>query len=306
LIGEAALACLSGSRTGRVFASVTRAIYLLCEDDELLWLVSETSPMHRRCLQVPPPLPRMPVDSSFFLCDGRLMTATGVVLEFGRFPVWKPQVYTGRKTIPIRQLAELVQSAYQQFTTQNEPSGWGVLIPAILQVVKGQVRLETPGDGIILPGNIWPKVDGILTACLAHDFASIMQHAAGLIGLGQGLTPSGDDFLGGLFFSISFLRSVYPEIQNSQRWNYSDFILGCRTQTNRISYALLKDHSEGHGLEPLHCFANALLEGRAIDQALPFAGEMAKVGHSTGWEVLAGFLAGMSMTFSSQLSLNKS
>jgi hypothetical protein len=296
MIGEAAFALLSTGSAGTVLASLTGAIYLLCERDELLWLAPQTSPMHRRCLRVSSPLPRMEVGESFHLRDGHLVTGTGLTLDFAGAPVWKPPVLSNGKTIPVSHLGGLVQSAYHRLAAQKK-SGWGVLIPAILQIAGGQGEPEMPGNGFILPGNVWPAVRGILLADLARNFNPILPYAAGLVGLGTGLTPSGDDFLGGLFFASTLLRRLYPEIPHLQTWNYLDFILHCKTLTNPISFTLLKDHSEGHALEPLHCLANSLLAGQPVDQFLLFANALAEVGHSTGWDLLAGFLVGMSVTF---------
>jgi hypothetical protein len=297
-IGEAALGWLSGNRFGKVLASVTGAVYLLCEQDELLWLAPETGPMHRRCMRVSSPLPRMDMGTGFQVRDGLLVTGTGEVLDFGRAPVWKPPLLPDGNLLPPGQLAAVVQSAYTRLVSEMEPSGWGALIPAILQAANGQSVPEVAGHAIILPGDVWKAVREIVIACRAHNPGSVFLPAASLVGLGPGLTPSGDDFLGGLFFSIAFLRWVYPEILDLQTWNYSDFILRCKTQTNLISYTFLKDHAEGYALEPLYFFANAVLKGQATDQILPSARALVAVGHSTGWDVLTGFLAGMSVTFS--------
>jgi hypothetical protein len=296
-IGEAAFGWLSGSRFGKVLASVTGAIYLLGEQDELLWLSPENSPMHRRGIRVSSPLPRMGVGAGFQVRDGLLVTGTGEVLDFGSAPVWKPPLLPDGNLLSPGQLAEIVQSAFTRLVSQMEPSGWGALIPAILQAANGQSVPEVAGHAIILPGNVWKAVREIVITCRAHNFGSVYLPASGLVGLGPGLTPSGDDFLGGLFFSIALLRGVYPEILDLQTWNYSDFILRCKTQTNLISYSFLKDHSEGYALEPLYFFANALLKGQATDQILLSARELVAVGHSTGWDLLTGFLAGMSVTF---------
>lgn len=295
MIGVVANDLLSSFSSGIVLASVTGAIYLLCDWDELLWLAPQTSPMHRRCLRVSSPLPSMEVGEGFHLRDSRLVTGKGLALDFTGAPVWKPPVLSIGKTIPVSHLGGLVQSAYHRLAAQKK-SGWGVLIPAILQIAGGQGEPEVAGNGFILPGNVWPVVRGILLAGLARNFNPILPYAAGLVGLGTGLTPSGDDFLGGLFFASTLLRCAYPEIPYLQSWNYANFILGCKTQTNLISFTILKDHSQGHALEPFHRFANALLAGQ-LDQALPFTSELAAVGHSTGWDVLSGFLVGMSVTF---------
>ncbi|MCX6619250.1 MAG: DUF2877 domain-containing protein [Acidobacteria bacterium] len=298
-IGEAAFDWLSSGRGGKVLATVTHAVYLLGGQDELLWMAPETSPMHRRCMRVSSPLPRMEAGAGFQVRDGLLVTGTGEALDFGCSPVWKPPVLSKSETITVSGLGGLVRSAYRQLTAQKQPSGWGVLIPAILQVAESQYEPEVAGNGIILPGTVWPAVKGIVLACLAHDFGFALEHGAGLVGLGAGLTPSGDDFLGGLSFSIGILRCAYPEIKDLQTWNYPNYLLRSQSQTNMISFTLLKDHAEGHALEPLHRFANALLTGQPVDQFLPFAGELVAVGHSTGWDLLTGFLAGMSVTFSS-------
>jgi hypothetical protein len=297
MIGEAAFDLLSTGRGGTVLASVTQTVYLLCTQEELLWLAPETSPMHRRCLRISSPLPHMQVGATFHVRDGLLVTETGQTLDFGRSTVWRPQILPGGMAVPISQLAARVQSVYRQLTTLEKPSGWGVLIPAILQTASGQAVPEVAGNGIILSRNVWPAVKVILLACLARNYGLVLLNATGLVGLGTGLTPSGDDFLGGLFFASTLLRSVYSEIPYLQTWNYANFILGCKTQTNLISFTLLKDHSQGHALEPFHRFANGLLMGQPNEQFLPFVGELAAVGHSTGWDVLAGFLVGMSVTF---------
>jgi hypothetical protein len=297
-VGEAAFDLLSGSQAGKVLASVTQAIYLVNERDELFWLAPETSPMHRRCLKVASPLLRMEAGAGFHVRDRRLVIETGQILDFGCAPVWKPPVLPEGEWAPVSRLGGLVQSAYRQLIAQKQPCGWGVLVPAILQTAGGPAEPDAAGNGFILPGKVWPTVNGILQACLAHDFCSVLQHASGLVGLGAGLTPSGDDFLGGLFFSIQLLRCAYPEITDVQNWNVSDFILHCKLQTNLISFTLMKDNSDGAALEPFHCFANALLAGRPVDQSLPFANELVAVGHSTGWDLLTGFLVGMAVTFS--------
>jgi hypothetical protein len=296
LVGEVAFDWLSGSQAGKVLASVTQAIYLVGGTEELLWLAPESSPMHRRCLKIAAPLPFMQVGAGFRVRDGLLVTGTGPTLDFGRSPVWMEPVFPDGKLVPVGMLGGLVQSAYRQFTAQKESTGWGALIPAVLQMAWGYSAPEGSGAASFLPRNGWPSVKGILEACLAHDFGSVLQHATALVGLGAGLTPSGDDFLGGLFFSIQLLRRAYPEIPDLQTWNDSDFILECKPQTNLISFTLLKDHAQGHGLEPLHRFANSLLAGCPIDQCLPFVNELAGVGHSTGWDILTGFLVGMSVT----------
>jgi hypothetical protein len=53
----------------------------------------------------------------------------------------------------------------------------------------------------------------------------------------------------------------------------------------------------------LHQFANGLLQGESVDQLNLNLEKLISVGHSTGWDLLSGFLAGMSATFTQKHSM---
>jgi hypothetical protein len=104
-----------------------------------------------------------------------------------------------------------------------------------------------------------------------------------LIGLGEGLTPAGDDLLGGL--------ALILRAQGSERLTpLVHAVTGCSHQTHPISAA--------HLFEALH--------GRPTAPALQavqgvFSGDLARVeaactqlGHTSGWDMLAGMLLGLS------------
>ncbi len=293
--GEAALGYLSSRRGGKVLAAVTRAVYLLSDQDELFWIATESSPLHRRCLRVKPLLPHMDVGTRYQAGDGLLLTSSGVGIDFGSASVWKTAVMSQGNMAPVTRVAVLLNAVYRQISDWPKPAGLGNLIPTILQVARypsprTEADLET-----LFSGSFYSAVNGIVLACHTHDFDLFLENASRLVGLGDGLTPFGDDFLGGLFFSMEFLRRANVEIMDSHTWNFADFILQCKSLTNLISFTLLKDHAEGHTLEPLYGFAYALLSGQPDDQCLPFARELVAVGHSTGWYILSGFLTGMSV-----------
>jgi hypothetical protein len=58
-----------------------------------------------------------------------------------------------------------------------------------------------------------------------------------------------------------------------------------------VSATLLGDLLEGYGHAPLHELAGALAR-RAGDGALDAAGRLVRLGHTSGWDMLAGFIAG--------------
>ena len=228
-----------------------------------------------------------------------LVADPGLWLDLRSCPNWRTPEIPVAQAVLLAKLPGVVAATYRNLFEWPKPVGMGSLIPAILQMAMQGGRLDENGFGI--PKNLhffWRPLQGIVQACLRRDLGLLQEHATSLVGLGSGLTPSGDDFLGGLFFAFELLRQNYPEIQELQIWNYSNLIFEGKSRTNQISYCLLKDHADGHAMEPMHRFVGALLEGQPIAQSLPHAAEVVAVGHTTGWDLLTGVLAGMTILFS--------
>jgi hypothetical protein len=89
-----------------------------------------------------------------------------------------------------------------------------------------------------------------------------------------------------------FLQLNYLEFKNLPEW-----INAIQSRTNLISFALLEDNITGHALEPLNRFGIALLTNQPLENASSAASDLIKVGHSTGWSLLTGFLVGMLLAF---------
>ena len=108
-----------------------------------------------------------------------------------------------------------------------------------------------------------------------------------VLGLGPGLTPSGDDLLGGTFFVLAHAPrpgwvAALPAVHARLRAE-------CATATNVISAALLSDLMDGHGYRVLHDFVAALDGGRRHDIACA-ATALLRLGASSGADLMAGVL----------------
>ena len=137
-----------------------------------------------------------------------------------------------------------------------------------------------------------PHAVALAHACVGADTGGVSTAAGALLGLGPGLTPSGDDFLGGAFFA----RRVLAASERDPRWTRATraVVEQARERTHAISAALLSDMTEGHGHAPLHDLATALAAGpAAAADALAAAQRLARLGHSSGWDILTGLLAAL-------------
>jgi hypothetical protein len=117
---------------------------------------------------------------------------------------------------------------------------------------------------------------------------------SGLIGLGPGLTPSGDDFLGGLMIGLRTMnridladrlaRLVLPE---------------ARQATSAISYVHLACAARGVGSEVLHQTLAALAAWDPLDVG-PCLEGIGRMGATSGWDALAGALLPLRMYFNAR------
>ncbi|MBL8384348.1 MAG: DUF2877 domain-containing protein [Burkholderiales bacterium] len=121
----------------------------------------------------------------------------------------------------------------------------------------------------------------------AGDTDAFARAGARLLGVGTGLTPSGDDFVGAALFT---LRLLHPA---DAAWTLAAARLAAaaRSRSHAIGAALFADLAAGASFAPLHALCDAAAH-RTADAALrAHAAAVAGIGHSSGWDMLAGVCA---------------
>jgi len=127
------------------------------------------------------------------------------------------------------------------------------------------------------------------------DISKVQENIPFLVGLGNGFTPSGDDFLAGFLYCLSHLT------RDADRLSLSDIRI--EGNTNWASMKFLEYALEGSVIEPLESFVSVLLGGTGtekpdneiekekekerenLDEAI---GRLCKVGHSSGVDASVG------------------
>jgi hypothetical protein len=137
-----------------------------------------------------------------------------------------------------------------------------------------------------------PRARALAHACVAGDARAGAAAALALIGLGEGLTPSGDDFAGAAFFVRSLLACAHAG--DGDHWRAAADLVRCEAPalTHPISVALLGDLLDGAGPAPLHDLAHALATAAPLAIADDAARRLIHIGHTSGWNMLGGFIAG--------------
>src|SRR5689334_20519950 len=156
---------------------------------------------------------------------------------------------------------------------------------ALQAAARGRVPREGLGCLVIdahnsLSGHAQPALDAIERWLVGN---ALDEDAQSLIGLGPGLTPSGDDYLGGVLIALHQFRR---ESQARSLWRWLEPRLA---RTNAISAAHLAAAAQGEGHEALHACLYALCSETADwPNAL---GQLDNIGHCSGWDSLAGVMA---------------
>ena len=157
---------------------------------------------------------------------------------------------------------------------------------------------DNPSFGLT-QGELHERASALDEALRLQDAAAIRRAAAGLAGLGPGLTPSGDDYLAGVMLGLWSIAHGHAEELDTEHALVSSFAF-CRElcdgitqtaapRTNRISRAFLKAARDGLADVHWHALLRALAnrDTLAVEQA---ATTVLSFGATSGFDMLLGFL----------------
>lgn len=175
-------------------------------------------------------------------------------------------------------------------------AGCGALSLRLASLEQASARhAAREGLGGVIAGASSPLIDrarpamDAIDAWLAERGAPIPPAARSLIGLGPGLTPSGDDFLAGLMIG---LRATGNRPAAAGLWKWLE--PQAATLTSAISGAHLAAAARGEAHEALHACVDALF-GAAAPRGGPrwkyLLARLDAVGHCSGRDGLAGVVA---------------
>jgi len=278
--------------SGKVLAVLSDTIYLSTPAGEVFWVCPEGSPLHRRCILVSlaPKVVGGEICSWHF---PRLNFSGGPSIDLRPAREWNPPGAGARKSVSLEGFWVCFRRMLGMLHLLVVQEGMGRAISLDRALAEGRTLPVFPPTCMM--GLAQDLVLDLAHACLDHDFPSVTGKGKEMIGLGPGLTPSGDDFLGGLFFAARSLYQAHPE---DFRWDEEAVLelLGwAKTRTHPISHAIFSDLALGHGPEPLHDLIDRLLGGSDLDPVMDAALRLTAIGHSSGWDMLAGAVTGMLM-----------
>ena len=275
-VGSAARRVLADPGEGRVLAVFERAFYL--EGRGGLICLGPVSlgagPLNLLCANWQPGAlaPGMPA----WLSGAEIRLASRAIFSLAGAMDWQPPRPPEWRVVDLRRgLAALARAAARRAPRD----GLGRLIPALADG-EGRASAEDTASPLLRRAAAGASA---LAGWLACDAGSPPPAGARvLIGLGPGLTPSGDDLIAGALIALR----AFSRPDAAARLGAWALPLAA-TRTGAISRAHLAAAAAGEGTEPLHqvlaaiCTADEVGLERELDAA-------DRIGHCSGWDALAG------------------
>jgi len=134
-----------------------------------------------------------------------------------------------------------------------------------------------------------PRLQAVAQALCAQDLAALEAAALRVLGLGHGLTPSGDDLMGGILFTLA--HAPIAAWGGAMPGLHARIRRAAQGATNPISAALLDDLMRGSSYRVLHDVFDAFQAGQP-SRITAAVDRLVRLGASSGGDMLAGvFLA---------------
>lgn len=272
-VGALAHRVLRRARRGRVVAVFDRSLYVAFGDD---WIcVGSKSigsgPLHVLCEE--DVAGWFSPGQDVVAADGALRAGDSRLFGLDVSPIWSPKSCSDwtRESLGAGLLA--VNDAWRVMPTEE-----GLAAAGCAQSPPG----PTPVLAAAMPG-IAALRRSVEAGAGGGAPVSDPDELAGLLGLGPGLTPSGDDFLAGALLALASLGL------SDLRDTLWDRLRAQLDRTHDISAAHLRSAAAGYAASALHEAIDATIGGR-IDRVAPALVALSAIGHSSGRDAFAGAL----------------
>lgn len=217
-------------------------------------------------------------------CAARLLRFASWTIDLRGASPWESNLSAASANLDIPAILAAWQTTWQLLNERQHRLQTAIVAEELLEV-----RPSSPNN---LRTAIAMPLHNLLAATQRYDLPAAMTSLRPLIGLGPGLTPSGDDLL------VGYLTGLWCLAQNdSQRIAFvrslGNAIHSLANQTNEISRTYLFHAGRGQVSSTLTALAQAICHGKDQDQLLPLFTAAAKSGHSSGTDAITGLLFGL-------------
>ncbi|MBO0440762.1 DUF2877 domain-containing protein [Candidatus Enterococcus ikei] len=268
---------------GEVHSTFNRTINIICASGELYTLAAEeldNAPNTLRVSEFFNDRLELAIGTPIFTRKDQLMISDIAEIQLQNVNEWQYPQIEFPKTQEYSRLSDRVNLVNEWLKQINENGGY----------LLNKVSVTTYEKMIYTM--LWKESNQLLTYLKEKQLFQAMKQLNRVIGLGPGLTPSGDDFLVGL--ALIFTTENYP-YHSLKQW-----LVNSRNElkkrTNVISFSTLDWAIKGAARERIGLFLEELFYGEKEELLKEKMMAVLTIGSTSGGDMLTGMLAGIKLT----------
>jgi hypothetical protein len=295
------LAQLAGKH-GQVLAVLSNAVYLRCHGGQIAGILgqsAEDGPYSLRVRDIDLLIQSLKGQESLtFTSTGTSLELQGVAtLDLSRARQWQAKLPgeiadVAARIRAVRALLSLLEGSW------CSRGGCGLAtylygphrsLPVLSEVPR--LMTNATASDMLLRGLV-ERVTSFQAAATELEVQPASQALVGLLGLGAGLTPSGDDIAAGILATLVWQAGLGGIPADFARYQVEAIRNAASSITNDISVRLLWHAGDGLLYAPAMELGAALLAGDVESIPGP-ARRLLSIGHSSGADMTTGLLAGV-------------
>ena len=273
--------------SGEVLAVHDRSCYLLGESSEIVAIIQlplGNNPIGLLVPEVVGMFQELSTGASVLGTGDSLGLGEGLTIGLDRAALWDPKAYPG---LPADEngLSRCVAETYRAAVEFSPTTSLARLLPYLQDE-----DLPESLTGVTHFPRSHALIGGLVEALTARDKRRLKVVTASLAGLGPGLTPAGDDFLGGVMVALALAHEHRPDSAVAEIAGL--VVETAAPRTHEISRAYLRAAYAGEVSEGWHPLIRAISSGDPTE--IPqLTRTVMEYGETSGADTLAGFLAGL-------------
>jgi hypothetical protein len=208
-----------------------------------------------------------------------------LTISFNEAEIWRPR-HGVKKPIDIELVKRNLSHVKEIAGWRNE--GFGQLVFHVENMISGSQFNDGQLNQVSRSG--LPNIKSLISAVRSEDLELVRQSAKNLVGLGPGLSPSGDDLLAGFMAGLRWtVNSFNGNVDRVDEINRT--IAHVAEGTTMLGKQLLTRAADGEVNEAVERLLEAILAGQ-VEDVKTATKKVLAIGETSGVDSIVGILLG--------------